>query len=751
MTVRCSQNGDRSEIADTVGSLDENLHDYILYASRCKKSRSLDPCHTDDLSQRNDKWGLDESLCVTFSLTWASSQLEQTVLLDSKTVLAIQETTSRILQVSEGVFRNSTERSCLRSLWKSPQSEKADYPVCNVYAFPYLSAVKFPKRITPLCFLIVSNASDTQMASPTEPHSAYALALVGNPGSGKSTILNGIVGHAVFDSGVSIGSGFTTTASSYYTHGYTLCDSPGLADVERRGQAAKELDKVLSQRIPIKIAFVVTLENGRVRPEDAMTIDLVLSALKHVDTNDRFGIIINQMTHAVLAQLTESTTVAAMLRRQLAGEHHTSHWIYLCKHWSLIDRENGLLMTPELANFLASLPETKPMHAKVVPIDISAMPEEIEKQAQRIRQLQSEIERNKAQLAELQHRKSGSKVSSSDRKSDRDTVRPPKTSRVPTSKTAEGEQNQPYLHNERTNSSNCEHAESAPENALNQKKDGDSGRRKQRQSHWQHPSIALSFIGNPGVGKSSILNGILGRAEFKTGISIGASLTRSLQDCEHNDIMVFDTPGLAEVGGMKNAARELNKLLATRLPMKIAFVVALENGRVRAEDAVTIDVVLSALESNDLNNCFGVIVNQLSDQEMSQLKNKSNEALMRTMLLGRRNTCHWLHIAREASLTDQFDVMLATEELKIFAEHLPITKPADAQVSAIDISSMEKRMEQQDIPIGDLQSPDQRSMRYMVAELERQKEVQTMLESRVYVLEEDMRHRYDRYAGLESR
>lgn len=294
------------------------------------------------------------------------------------------------------------------------------------------------------------------MASSTKPHPAFALALVGNPGSGKSTILNGIVGHAVFDAGVSIGGGLTSTASWYDIHGFTLCDTPGLTDVEMRGQAAKELDKVLARRIPIKIAFVVTLEHGRVRPEDAMTIDLVLGALKHVDTNDRFGIIINQVTDAVFARLAESTTLE-MLRRQLTGEHHTSHWIYLAKDRSLIDKSNRLLTTTELKNFLASLPETKQMDAKVVPIDISTMPEKIEKQAQRIHQLHSEIERNKAQVAELQHRKSGSKVYSSGRQSDRESVRFSTVSRV-TSKTAEGEQNQPYLHDERTNSFNREHA-----------------------------------------------------------------------------------------------------------------------------------------------------------------------------------------------------------------------------------------------------------------------------------------------------
>lgn len=217
-------------------------------------------------------------------------------------------------------------------------------------------------------------------------------------------------------------------------------------------------------------------------------------------------------------------------------------------------------------------------------------------------------------------------------------------------------------------------------------------------------------------------------------------MTRSLQSCEHDGIWMFDTPGFAAVDGMKNVASELNKLLATRLPMKIAFVVTLENGRVRAEDAVAIDLVLSALGDRDLNGSFGVIVNQLSGREMSRLESNNDEALMRTMLLGRRKTSHWHYVPRDASLTEQFDGVIATtEEFKVFAANLPITKPAHAQVTAIDISSMEKRMER--LRTRDLQSPDQSSMRLMDAELQRQKEVLANLGSRVHVLEEDMGHR----------
>ena len=54
------------------------------------------------------------------------------------------------------------------------------------------------------------------------------------------------------------------------------------------------------------------------------------------------------------------------------------------------------------------------------------------------------------------------------------------------------------------------------------------------------------FIGNPGVGKSTILNGILMEARFKSGFSPGKGLTSVLQCEEKNGKIYVDTPGLAD-------------------------------------------------------------------------------------------------------------------------------------------------------------------------------------------------------------
>lgn len=70
--------------------------------------------------------------------------------------------------------------------------------------------------------------------------------LVGNPGAGKSTILNCLVGKSVFEAGVSYGSGKTKTLQMYTAPtGNIFIDTPGLSDVAMMKQAAIEIEKGL--------------------------------------------------------------------------------------------------------------------------------------------------------------------------------------------------------------------------------------------------------------------------------------------------------------------------------------------------------------------------------------------------------------------------------------------------------------------------------------------------------------------------
>lgn len=245
-----------------------------------------------------------------------------------------------------------------------------------------------------------------------------AIAIVGNPGTGKSTILNGLIGEPVFKSGISMGTGMTTHLQGHIVGDTTYYDTPGLNDVEKRKEAGVELDKLLEAKVSLKIIFVVTVQNGRVTPEDAATISLVLDAITSVETNDRFGVIINQASLAFIKNMTEDPRVEAMVRSQITGSRHTSFWEYIPFDLNFVDAKDQGLISPAIVRLLNKVPETRPSGAIVSQIDTAsfadklakeveafskkeeALKKELERQRQRVKSQAKAVERMGRKVAE---------------------------------------------------------------------------------------------------------------------------------------------------------------------------------------------------------------------------------------------------------------------------------------------------------------------------------------------------------------
>ena len=129
----------------------------------------------------------------------------------------------------------------------------------------------------------------------------------GNPGVGKSTLLSSI-SNLPFESGFSWGEGLTYGAT-FKSHpnlpDVRFADTPGLADITKADGAATAITKALSDGVRNKkrcmIFFVVTLEAGRVRPDDLFTIKQVMESIS-LRCNDgkpsmnSYGVIFNKCT-----------------------------------------------------------------------------------------------------------------------------------------------------------------------------------------------------------------------------------------------------------------------------------------------------------------------------------------------------------------------------------------------------------------------------------------------------------------------
>lgn len=154
----------------------------------------------------------------------------------------------------------------------------------------------------------VSQHQIVELEGSTNEHYPSNVICIGNPGVGKSTILNTLIGDTIFRSGPSLGRGLTRVVTRHEEEEFTYVDTPGLDDISCRAEAASRIESLLSSLNGwVKLLFVVTLEGGRVRSGDLATVDLILSALKTAgfEMENRYSVIVNKCENAVF-QLFES-------------------------------------------------------------------------------------------------------------------------------------------------------------------------------------------------------------------------------------------------------------------------------------------------------------------------------------------------------------------------------------------------------------------------------------------------------------
>ena len=185
------------------------------------------------------------------------------------------------------------------------------------------------------------------------------------------------------------------------------------------------------------------------------------------------------------------------------------------------------------------------------------------------------------------------------------------------------------------------------------------------------------FIGNPGVGKSTLINCLAEKVLFKNGVSIGGGMTYQLEEKKHNGITFMDTPGLADIKLRKAAAQAITKALKKNGTYQIFFVVTLEAGRVRAQDLTTIQLVLE--NATDITS-YSLIVNKLTPRLYKELLGDEGKKLRQLVaelnFRGAQNVHppEILLLLRKDQLDDADNAFAELEGLKSFVENAPCVK-----------------------------------------------------------------------------
>jgi predicted GTPase len=189
--------------------------------------------------------------------------------------------------------------------------------------------------------------------------------VIGNPGCGKSTLINCYVGEQLFTSGPSRnGSGVTYQLDEMCSKdGRKFLDTPGLSDVQMRKAAAEAIDKALQVGGVFKILFMVLETEGRWRSDDLTTMKLVIDATRGQISKDKYAILVNKCDEEFLQDLEDDSdlkkdTLATLFNSCEDRKMPTTCHILFAPMVSAMKRKHNMLMKldPSVEKFLDALP-----------------------------------------------------------------------------------------------------------------------------------------------------------------------------------------------------------------------------------------------------------------------------------------------------------------------------------------------------------------------------------------------------------
>ena len=220
---------------------------------------------------------------------------------------------------------------------------------------------------------------------------------VGNPGSGKSTVLNSLTGANNFEAGVSFGSGLTSKLKEVVVNGIRYADTPGVADDTYRAEAGLAMAEVFKAGGRIKTLFFITQQAGRVVVQDVATMRIVLDAVPDIGQN--YGIIVNKMSTEVLEAMARPDNVIAFktsLFQGIPDKFKHNNIIFIASNQTLAQGSRAFLTMDELNSDLREFVKFNVPYANIEPGKYTDIPvDQFDRLTKQIEDLQMEIQLSK--------------------------------------------------------------------------------------------------------------------------------------------------------------------------------------------------------------------------------------------------------------------------------------------------------------------------------------------------------------------
>ena len=181
-------------------------------------------------------------------------------------------------------------------------------------------------------------------------------------------------------------------------------------------------------------------------------------------------------------------------------------------------------------------------------------------------------------------------------------------------------------------------------------------------------SVKIIAVGNPGAGKSALLNSLGGEVLFKSGVNFGGGITYKLDEKKNENGHFLDTPGLADEGLRKAAGEAISEGLRMGGQFKVLFFVTEQRGRVVQQDATTMQLVHEA--APEIKGHYGIIVNMVSKGVLKKLNQTEMPffEFLNTLFAGMadENRCIYtniLFIGKVDDLEDEEDKLVSPETI----------------------------------------------------------------------------------------